>query len=169
LPEAKTYCADASPLIGLARIDRLDLLQTLDAPIRVTQQVWQEVVASPERPGAQRLLLAEEAGAIVVVQEGDPDKYPMLDPGEASTISAARAAGGAIIVDERRARRLLEGDATLRSRVVYLTTAALLVLAKRRGAVALVRPLLDQLRGESLRLSPEVYEGTLQAAGEWEE
>jgi hypothetical protein len=43
---------DASVLIGLTRINRLDLLTLLPLPILVTQRVWDEVVDVPTRVGA---------------------------------------------------------------------------------------------------------------------
>lgn len=82
-------------------------------------------------------------------------------------LSAARAAGGAVIVDERTARSLLENDPQLKGSVPYLMTVALVVLAKKRGAIAHVRPILDQLRREAFRISQNVYEDALRAAGEW--
>ena len=166
MPDRPIY-ADASPLIGLARIDRLDIVRALPIPVRVTEQVWEEVTASPDRPGAQRLREAERSGLIVVVREGGPGEYPSLDAGKAATISAAREAGGAVIIDEQRARRLLESDPTLRSRVPYMTTAALLVRARRQGQIPSVRQLLDRLREESFPLRVPVNENTLEAARQW--
>lgn len=159
--------ADSSPLIGLARIDRLDLLALLPGPIRVTHVVWQEVTGQSDQPGRSALLEAERAGLIVVVQEGDPGDYPMLDRGEASVLSAARATSGAVIVDDRKARRILETAPELRDSVPYLATVALILLAKRRQVIERVRPMLDALRQESFRISPGLYEAALRASKEW--
>lgn len=160
--------ADSSPLIGLARIGRLDLLALLPRPVRVTATVWEEVTGTGEQPGIDVMIEAEQAGLLTVVEEGDPGDYPTLDTGEASVLSAARAAGAAVLVDDRKARRVLETASELRSTVPYITTVAVLLLAKRRGMIEQVRPLLDALRRESFRMSPKVYEGVLRAASEWE-
>ena len=46
---------DTGPLISLAVIDRLDLLQWFGTPIFVTDAVMYECIALPESPGADRL------------------------------------------------------------------------------------------------------------------
>lgn len=157
---------DASPLIGLARIGRLDLLTVLPCPIRVTLDVWREVTGASRQRGASDLVYAEETGLLMRVDEGDPADYPMLDAGEASVLSAARIAGGGVIIDERKARAILESDPQLAERVPYVTTVALVVLSKNAGLIDLARPILDQLRRETFRMSDKLYEDALQVAGE---
>lgn len=159
---------DASPLIGLARIGRLDLLRLLPIPVRVTTEVWREVTGDSSQPGVQAVLGAEQTGLLTVVEEGDPSEFPFLGAGEASTLSAALSAGGAVLIDETKARRLLEHDPRL-APVPYLTTVALVVLAKRRGHLDRVRPILDALRSETFRISEGLYEDALRTAGEWPE
>lgn len=54
--------ADAGPLIALARIERLSLLQTLYGPVTVPQAVLTELRLGSERPGARLLYAALGAG-----------------------------------------------------------------------------------------------------------
>ena len=51
-----TIVSNASPLINLARIGKLDLLRQLYGEVLVPQAVWQEVVLDgAERPGADEV------------------------------------------------------------------------------------------------------------------
>ena len=45
-------------------------------------------------------------------------------------------------------------------------TVGILLLAKRRGLVSAVRPLLDQLTARGIRLSPRLYDEACRLAGE---
>jgi predicted nucleic acid-binding protein len=165
---SKVY-ANASPLIALARIGRLDLLTLLPTPVYVTATVWQEVAGGAGRPGADALREARRDGLLVVVPEGDPSDYPQLEAGEAATLSAALAARGVVVIDDQKARRLLITNAGLAVGVPgHISTVGLLLLAKRRGRIGTVRPLLDQLRRESFRMSTGLYERALRYAGEWQ-
>lgn len=159
--------ADATALIGLARIDRLDILSLLPQPIYVTERVWREVASDHQKAGAATLLRAREAGLLAVVDEGDPDAFPQLDAGENTVLTAASAAGAAVLLDERKARRLIESDPYLKARLRGATgIVGLMLLAKRRGFVPAVQPLLDALISQSFWLSPSFYQSVLQEAGE---
>ncbi|MGD9889792.1 MAG: DUF3368 domain-containing protein [Dehalococcoidia bacterium] len=163
---SKVY-ADATALIGLSRIDRLDLLRLLPAPIGVTSRVWEEVTANPAKPGVPELMKAREEGLLAVVEEGDADAYPQLDAGESTVLTAAAAARAAVLVDERKARALIEQDAVLRRAITHAGgIVGLILLAKRTGLIPAVRPLLDDLTRQSFRISPALYERVLREAGE---
>lgn len=159
--------ADATALIGLARIDRLDLLSLLRTPIHVTAVVWQEAAGDPTRRGVPALQQARHAGLLTVVEEGDPHAFPQLDPGESTVLSAAGTARAAVLIDERRARALINGSPLLHGVIVQVTgIVGLILLAKDRGYVRAVRPLLDELIGQGFRISPTLYREALRRAGE---
>jgi hypothetical protein len=99
--EFRVY-ADATALIGLARIHRLDLFTLLPSPIYVTTRVWEEVVADPGKPGVPLVRAARDEGMLVVVEEGDPNAYPQIDPGESTVVTAAAAARGAMRLRQGR-------------------------------------------------------------------
>lgn len=161
------FYADATALIGLARIGRLDLLRLLPSPIFVTTRVWQEVVDDPRKPGVAGLQQARDDGLLAVVDEGDPTAFPQLDPGESTVLSAAAAVGAAVVIDERKARTLVNTDPSLRSSIREATgIIGLIVLAQRRGYLPAVRPLLDELIRQRFWISPAFYQDVLRAAGE---
>ena len=113
------------------------------------------------------LLRARGDGLLQVVEEGDPDGLPQFDPGESSTLTAAAHAGGAVLVDERKARALVASHPGLNGKIPYgFGVIGLILLAKRRGHIPAVRPLLDDLIGQSFWISPEFYRRVLQQAGE---
>jgi uncharacterized protein len=162
----KVY-ADATALIGLSRIGRLDLLRLLPNPVGVTTHVWGEVTADAAKPGIPELLRAREDGLLSVVEEGDAGAFPQLDAGESTVLTAAAAARAAVLVDERKARALIEQDAGLRQAITHVGgIVGLILLAKRTGLVPEVRPLLDDLVRHSFRISPILYDRVLLEAGE---
>jgi len=128
-PLRKTY-PDATSLIGLARIDRLDLLAILPQPVCVTAHVWDEVTGDPSKSGVAALLRARDQALVVVVEEGDASAYPQLDAGESTVLSAAATAGAVVLVDERKARALIDADPRLRAAIPHATgLIGLLLLA----------------------------------------
>lgn len=160
--------ADATVLIALGRIGRLELLTDIGLPVYVTRQVWDEVTGDLIRPGAQSCAAAEQAGLLRVVAEGDSADFPQIDAGEASTLSAAIRTGGTVIVDEAKTRRLLRTDPVLRTLLpAPLSTIGVILPAQQQGRLAAVRPVLDELRRQAFRMTPALYEDALRAAGEW--
>ncbi|MBI4491763.1 MAG: DUF3368 domain-containing protein [Chloroflexi bacterium] len=161
------FYADATALISLARIGRLDLLTLLPTPVYATARVWAEATGNPTKPGVAAIQQARTEGLVAVVDEDDPGAFPELDPGESTVLSAAAAVRAARLIDERRARTLANTDSALRGAIRQATgTVGLILLAKRRGRIPAVRPLLDALIGQRFRISPALYRDVLRQAGE---
>ncbi len=108
--------ADASPLIALARIGRLELLREVFGTLLLPDAVWREVVESGVgRAGADAVLHADwierrsvADGALVAALRCD------LGAGEAEAIVLARETGAALVLmDERHGpgRREASGSA----------------------------------------------------------
>jgi predicted nucleic acid-binding protein len=156
--------SNATPLIALAKLDRLALLQDLFGTIHIPQAVHDEVVVeAPERPGAARI---REAEWIHVHKPANRAKINYLradlDPGEAEVlILAEELKADWVLLDESRARvaaELLE--------LRFTGTIGILLLAKRMDKIRAIRPLLDELRAKRFHLSERVYEAVLEQAGE---
>lgn len=156
--------ADATPLIALAKIGRLALLHDLFGEISIPEAVTSEVtLAAPHRPGADEIRDAHwiHTGAI---QDTTKVRYLRveLDAGEAEALVLAEELHADwVLLDESKARRV----ATILG-MPHIGTVGLLLLAKQRGIVPQLRPLLDSLRAQQFRLSDEVYEAVLEQAGE---
>lgn len=157
--------ADASPLIILARVGMLDLVRELYGPVRVPSVVWAEAVDG--KPDASDVVALRTATWIVVDIGADADPVAreleaVLDRGEAAAIALAVLRGAdTLLMDERRGRR----EAAARG-VETRGTVGVLALAKGRGFLPALRPVLDDLAGAGFRLSAALRREALAAAGE---
>ncbi|MBK8453945.1 MAG: hypothetical protein WAQ53_13930 [Thiofilum sp.] len=111
--------ADASPLIALARIEHLHLLQNLFGQVKITEIIKLEIVSNRAFAEVALLQAALDAGWLQVCQPdlGEMAKTELiglaegLDPGEKSAIqwaSSLKSAGEAIIliIDEAKGRKV---------------------------------------------------------------
>lgn len=163
-PAGLRAVADATPLIGLAKIGELGLLRTVFEQIIVPQVVFDEVVgAGVRRPGTEELL---QAAWVQVRHVKDRSSVGLLlaelNAGEAEAIVLAReTAADRLLIDERKGRIVAR-----RLGLQIIGTAGLLVLAKKQGVLAEVRPVLTRLIEADFRLSDRVVRSVLTAAGE---
>ena len=104
---AEFWISNASPLITLAAIDRLDLFAALHAEIRVPSTVLREVGAGASTDRADERV--RESGRFIIVQD-----LPIaievtrwgLDPGEAQAVSQGlETAAKGVILDDLAGRR----------------------------------------------------------------
>lgn len=148
--------ADASVLIALVQIGRLSLLQSLFGDVVIPAAVAREVLPSlPEIPAwIQTRTVPTPLNARVLAGR--------LDPGETEAIALALDAGiERVILDDLPARRL-----ALQLGLRVIGTAGVLLLAKQRGLLPALRPLLDALKASGFRLRKDVHAEVLNAAGE---
>ena len=144
---------DSSVLIGLERVDRLDLLPALFPGVIAPPTVVREFGWTPE------WLRVEAARSQTVVKVL---RVQLLDAGEAEAIALTREHPGAILLlDERRGRRF-----ALQIGLRMLGTAGLLLEAKQAGLTPAVRPLLEELAATGFRLSDAIHQYVLKLAGE---
>ena len=86
-----------------------------------------------------------------------------VGPGEAAAITLAAARGARLLlIDDKKARRIAELAYQLPVRGV----AGCLILAKRKGLIEAVVPLLQQMRSAGYFLSDRLIEMIRHAAGE---
>lgn len=146
--------SNASPLIALAQIERLDLLQSLFTTVVIPPTVADEVRGSVRLPD---WLHVRELSLPIAV--GVPST---LDPGESAAISLALELGAArIILDDLDARRTAG-----RLGLNVVGTLGLLILAKHRSLILHLRPLVDALGDVGFYFSPELYQRVVEQAGE---
>ena len=155
--------SNTTPLIGLAKLGHLSLLSEFFGAITIAPSVNEEIRRAPNRPGAQEI---QKISWVQVRSIDDQTKVDYLrvdlDPGEAEVLVLAQElAADWVLLDESKARLAAE---MLGLRTVG--TLGLLLLAKRRGLIEAVRPLLDRLRAEKFYISDRLYENVLQEAGE---
>jgi predicted nucleic acid-binding protein len=157
--------SNSSPLIALAVIGSLDLLQALYGEIHIPEEVFTEVVIrGAGRPGA-----SEVAGARWIVRHALVNRLVVaqlldsgIDAGESEAIAlATELSARLLILDERRGRTVA------RERNLLVTgTLGVLIAAKQARIVPAISPLLDGLLAAGVYLGPQLIESALQLAGE---
>lgn len=155
--------ADASPLIGLVRIDGLPWLRKLYGTIWLTPVVHRECTARGRR-GAAELSAAVRRGWIRKFSPvSNVPALPRLDAGEASVLRAAAGLGdrAIVILDDLAARREAR-----RLGVEFIGTAGIIVEARQRRLIPKARPVFEQLVAEGFYLSAALVEAILSELGE---
>lgn len=157
--------SDASPIISLSSVGRLDLLTQLYEQIIVPASVLEEIaISDPDRPGVREVRHAEwlsseipQNRVLVRALEGE------LDRGEAEAIALAiEVSADFLIVDERRGREVAR-----RMGVRVIGVLGILIEAKSRGFIPAVAPILEALLTEAgFRISPNLYRRVLEASDE---
>ncbi len=139
--------SNASPLVNLGRIGRLDLLREIYGELLIADAVWQEVVVDGAgQPGS---LDVKEADWIRVVSVANRSLVQSLrkdlDAGEAEAIALAlEIEADLLLMDERLGREIAQ-FLGLR----YTGLIGSLVEAKHRGIITTIKTYLDQLRSEA--------------------
>lgn len=159
---SKVVIADAGPLIAFARIQHLDLLPRVFDRVLVTDAVFEECAGKPDFPES---LLIQEAVSHKTLERCTPPDFSAylleVDAGEASTIAAAIECGSGVLMDDRAGRRMAAHIG-----IPVIGTVGVLVLAKRKGFVPLVRPLLERLVASGYFLGEEIIAAALEVSGE---
>jgi len=156
--------SDASPLVTLARIGRLEILATLYGQVIVPDAVWQEITGvSPEKSGVVDLRNAgwlehrtvKDIAAVQILRA-------QLDLGESEAVVLSLELGAdLLLIDERAGRVVAQGKGL---RVVGLL--GLLSEAKQRGIIERLAPVVEEIRQADFRISTELVERVLRQAGE---
>lgn len=156
--------ANAGPLIALAQIGHFDLLQLLYNELHIPPAVRDEVVASGQgRQGAVEISSAkwihvvEVHGAMAVQLLRD-----RLDAGESEAIVLSMELNAdLLLIDEKRGRRVADARGLNKT-----GTVGTLIVAKKRGLIPAVMPLLDRLMAAGFRMGEELYRTARILAGE---
>lgn len=148
--------SNASPLINLARIGRLDLLCQLFDALIVPEAVWREVVIEGTgQAGAEEIAKAKWITTVRVDNTSLVTALRQeLDAGEAEAIALALEQKADLLLMDERLGRETAHHLGLR----YIGLIGSLVEARSRGIIASVIPLLDALRDQAgFRVSTALY------------
>ena len=155
---------NSSPLIFLAKLGLLDLLEKLFDEVYITEAVYHETVV--EGTGHEEAVLIANADFLkrVSVKNQRLVKFllEMIDHGEAETIAfALENEVDVVLLDDKDARKVA------RSFGLRVTgTLGLLILAKRKGLISQIAPYVEELRRNGFRISEKVVKRVLKEAGE---
>lgn len=158
-----SIASNTGPLIALAKIDRLTLLGSLFSRVLVPPAVRRELMAKGT-PESDRLDRAFDT--YISVQPAAPLSEEIeqlttgLGAGEQQAIALARHAAVPLLIDERLGRA-----AARRAQIAVTGTVGVLIEAQRRGLVAEIRSLLDDLRQRGYWLSDELLEAAVRLGG----
>ena len=158
--------ADAGPLIALAKLDRLDVLDMFGAPVVVPPYVRRELLSKPasETKEIERALERRiEVHDVPALGTRTKEVVGRLDPGEreAVALSTALDEKTLLIMDDRagrRAARHLDCPVT--------GVIGVLLRAKERERIDAVTPLLRELQEGGYWLSDEIIEHARELADE---
>jgi predicted nucleic acid-binding protein len=156
--------ADATPLLYLSRIRRLDIARALYVQVLVPREVHEELVERrPDADGVKELRAAEWIVVVDAPASIPVDESPLavLDAGEAAALRLAFERRALVLIDERAGRRVAHSLG-----LAVRGTLGTLVEARLRGVVEAVGPILTELERHGFRASPELRAWALQAAGE---
>jgi predicted nucleic acid-binding protein len=162
---ARLVLSDTSPIIGLARVGGLRWLASLFGSMTVTPAVKEELDATDTLEPAIARALEQGWLAVRTGEPSGPRRPPHLGDGEWSTLLAARAHSGPVLVlvDDRLARRECAAAG-----ITVAGTAAVIAMAARRRLVPSARAVFEDLLRTGFRLAPGVIRAALDAAGEGE-
>lgn len=145
--------SNTSPIIGLSNIGKLEVLRWVFGEILVPPAVAREF--GEALPEWIRIKSPEDKPLVGALSK-------LLGRGGSEAISLAiELKANFLILDDLKARKIAEELG-----VEVIGTAGVLLLAKRRGVVNEVKPLLAELVGKGFRISDSVIEVILKAAGE---
>lgn len=154
--------SNTTPIISLAVIQKLHLLQLLYGEVWIPTAVEDELSAGGMRAGASEL---QSASYIRTVPLNDPQRARLLsdlDRGEAEVIALAlEHQADLVIIDEQLGRRHAQ-----RLGLTLTGVLGVLLRAKQQGYLTKIEPEIIQLRQAGIRLGDNLIERVLQLANE---
>jgi predicted nucleic acid-binding protein len=161
---AAVVISDASPLIGLARVNGIGWLRELFKEVLIPQVVADEVLTGGFPAEEERISAALEAGWLSIVSTiPDGPELPDLDEGEAASIRLALAEPGPalLLIDERSGRAIAQELG-----LSIAGTAAVIGMARQSNLIPSARAVFAQLHGSDFRIAPAVIHAVLRRCGE---
>jgi len=151
----KKWVINASPLIVLARINHLFLVQHLAKEIVIPAGVAKEISRGPEDDPARQWVQAHEIEFVREVKVIPPVIITWnLGLGESEVLAwAYENTGYEAILDDRAAR-----NCALSLNLPVRGTISVLLLAKKANYLKELSPILDQLEQAGFHLDPAITE-----------
>jgi len=155
---------DSSPLIALAKCDKLDFLDRLFDSVLVPEQVYREFSFSG-KPEAEKIV----AWARGKVEKPGSDNWLRanmlsLDPGETEAIALYwEKSADLLLIDERKGRK-----AAAENGVNIIGVVGIFIRSKNKGLIPAVKPFLDLLLNDSYYISTNLYRYALKITKESE-
>lgn len=157
--------SDTTPLIGLASIGRLNILQELFGEVYIPQAVYDETVTHGRVEGSAKQEV-DDASWIHVAQVQDRLAVNILldemDLGEVETIVlAGEMEADWVLMDEKKGRRKLS-----QLDIPKIGTIGILLKAKQIGLIPILKHEIESLQKTGFPISQIVVDEVLKMAGE---
>ncbi len=163
--------ADASPLIALATIGRLGLLQNLYQNVVIPSAVEKELKIDSHMRGAEELKQAIEEGWLKVSKHTFESAsffqlLHILDHGETEAIFLTELIEKTqpyqfLLIDERKGRKIAK-----KRGIKIAGSGAVLLAAKKKGFITSVKNELESMTTKGYRLSKALKQRLLELSGE---
>jgi len=158
--------SDTGPIIGLAKIGKVELLKALGSEVLIPPFVHKELFG---KTGAETTHIENALGDFIkvapvnVLEPSEADVLGELDEGEKQAVALASDLGeGVLLIMDDYAGR----QAARKLGVAVTGLIGLLLLGKERGLVGKIGPHLDELRHAGYWLSDEIIGIAKGLAGE---
>jgi predicted nucleic acid-binding protein len=157
--------SNSSPIMNLAIIGQLHLIQELFGEIIIPKEVWAELII--EGKGKSGTNEIEKAKWIKVVKVKNDSLVKTLtkdlDVGESAAIALAiERKANLLLLDETDARNLAEFYNLTKTGVL-----GILMRAKKKGLIKNIKPMLEKLRIQAhFWIKPDLYDAILSEMGE---
>lgn len=160
---ARRWVVNASPLILLAKVGRLDLIDALATEVTIPAAVLQELEDGPPDDSSRHAVEKLVSARIAPAENVDPlvERWD-LGAGESAVLTfALRDRGVEAVLDDRAARNCAAALG-----IHTRGTLGILLLAKREGALAAVAPVIAALRDAGMSLDSALERSVLELADE---
>lgn len=157
------WIVNASPLILLGKINRLDLLAALPPSFSIPHAVSLEILAGPAADPAKVWIQAHGSAFVIPDSHISPEILAWdLGSGETAVISLALACSDSICVLDDLAAR----NCAAVFQVPVIGTLGILLKAKIAGLIPTLKPEVDRLVSAGSMLSDQIIREALYLAGE---
>jgi predicted nucleic acid-binding protein len=152
-PNSEIIISDTSCLILLSKINELGLLKELSEKIFITSTIQHE--------------FGKDLPIWITIKDPIDTHYQKilemdLDKGEASAIALSLELDNSImILDDLKGRKIAE-----RLKLRYSGTFGLILIAKQKGIIKSVAPILAKIKETNFRFSESLFSLVLEQAGE---
>ena len=156
---------NSTPLISLAIINQLDLLQKIFGDVILPRAVHNEIIIMGKGKAGYSQLSSVNWFLVADTVNFDLKRSIMvqLDEGEAEVITVAKDRKLPIVCIDEFAGRQFAGLLGLD----VIGTLGVLLIAKKRGYIHKIKPLCDMLINNERYVSRTLYDEVLRNAGEW--
>ncbi len=154
--------SNSTCIIALLRVEKLSILKDLFDGILIPDEVYREIYVD----GKEGFMELERSDFFEVKKIKNKRFFNLLrgliDDGEAaSIILALEKDANLIILDDKDARKIAE-----KLGLKVTGTAGVLLLAKKKGIIKEIKPILEEMRMNGFYLSDDITKIVLREAGE---